>query len=41
MSAMVTGLGKNLTLLVSVVLAVTFLYFLFLVLIVCTGNLAV
>ena len=41
MSALVTGIGKNLTLLVSVVLAVSFLYFIFLVLIVCTGNLAV
>lgn len=41
MSALVTNLGKNLTLLISIVLAITFLYFIFLVLIVCTGNLAI
>ena len=40
MSALVTNLGKSLTLLISVVLAVGFLYFVFLLLIVCTGNLA-
>ncbi len=40
MSVMITSLGKNLTLLISVVLAVTFLYFIFLVLIICTGNLS-
>ncbi len=40
MSALVTNLGKNLTLLISIVLAIAFLYFVFLILIVCTGNLA-
>ena len=40
MSTLVTGLSKNLTLLVSVILAITFLYFIFFILIVCTGNLA-
>lgn len=40
MSSLVNGLGKGLTLLVSIVLAITFLYFVFLILIVCTGNLA-
>ena len=40
MSSFVTSLGKNLSLLISVVLAITFLYFVFLILIVCTGNLA-
>lgn len=40
MSAFVTNLGKNLTLLISIVLAIAFLYFVFLILIVCTGNLA-
>ena len=40
MSGLVSSIGKNLTLLVAIVLAVAFLYFIFLVLIVCTGNLA-
>ncbi|MCI8413197.1 MAG: hypothetical protein HFE47_03780 [Clostridia bacterium] len=40
MSGLVTAMGKNLTLLISMVLAVAFLYFIFLILIVCTGNLA-
>ena len=39
-SGLIEGLAKNLTMLVSVVLAVAFLYFVFLVLVVCTGNLA-
>lgn len=40
MSSLVSALAKNLTLLVSVVLAIAFLYFIFLLLIICTGNLA-
>ncbi len=40
MSSLVSSLAKNLTLLVSVVLAIAFLYFIFLLLIICTGNLA-
>lgn len=40
MSALVATLGKNLTLLVSIVLAIVFLYFIFIILIICTGNLA-
>lgn len=40
MSSLVTDLSKNLILLVAIVLAIAFLYFVFLLLIVCTGNLA-
>lgn len=40
-ATLVSNLGKNLVLLVSVVLAISFLYFVFLLLIVCTGNLAI
>lgn len=40
MSSLVTTLGKGLTLLISVVLAIAFLYFIFIILIICTGNLA-
>ncbi|MDE7395887.1 MAG: stage III sporulation protein AE [Clostridiales bacterium] len=40
-SGLIEGIAKNLTMLVAVVLAVAFLYFIFLVLIVCTGNLAI
>lgn len=40
-SSLVTGISKNMTLLVAMVLGIAFLYFIFLILVVCTGNLVI
>lgn len=40
-SSLLSGIGKNITMLVAIVLAIAFLYFIFLMLVICTGNLVI